>query len=94
MPYFYSLTWTNHRTGLLLARPLFFTDPTHDRLREYTDAYLLGESLLVAPVLDEGKRSKSVRVPEGRWIDCWTDRVYDGGRTVTVDTLSIAFHSL
>jgi alpha-glucosidase (family GH31 glycosyl hydrolase) len=85
MPYLYSLAWTNHRTGLPLARPLFFADPNDEQLHGYTDAYLLGPNLLVAPVLEEGKRSKTVRLPEGTWVDWWTDRAYDGGQTVTVD---------
>ncbi len=85
MPYLYSLAWTNHRTGVPLARPLFFADPDDEQLHGYTDAYLLGPNLLVAPVLEEGKRSKTVRLPEGTWIDWWSDRAYDGGQTITVD---------
>ena len=85
MPYLYSLAWTNHRTGLPIARPLFFADPDDERLHGYTDAYLLGPNLLVAPVLEEGKRSKTVRLPEGRWIDWWSDQAYEGGQTITVD---------
>jgi alpha-glucosidase (family GH31 glycosyl hydrolase) len=85
MPYFYSLAWRNHRTGLPLARPLFFADPDDERLHGYTDAYLLGDALLVAPVLEEGKRTQPVRLPEGTWIDWHTDAAYEGGQTITVD---------
>ena len=89
MPLLYTLAWENHRTGLPLARPLFFADPSDDRLHGVTDAYLLGESLLVAPVLQDSARTKDVVLPEGTWIPWGTDRprqaVIDGGRTVTVD---------
>ena len=85
MPYLYSLAWRNHRTGLPLARPLFFADPDDERLHGYTDAYLLGDALLVAPVLEAGKRTQPVRLPEGTWIDWYSDAAYEGGQTITVD---------
>jgi alpha-glucosidase (family GH31 glycosyl hydrolase) len=85
MPYLYSLAWTNHRTGLPLARPLFFADPGDERLHGESDAYLLGDALLVAPVLEKGKRTQTVRLPEGTWIDWHSHEAYAGGRTITVD---------
>jgi alpha-glucosidase (family GH31 glycosyl hydrolase) len=89
MPYLYTLAWQNHRTGLPLVRPLFFADPGDDRLHDVTSAYLLGESLLVAPVTTEGARTKDVVLPEGTWTAWGTDQprteTYEGGQTVTVD---------
>ena len=85
MPYLYTLAWQNHRTGIPLARPLFFADPSDERLHEVEHSYLLGESLLVAPVLRDSARSRTVTLPEGTWIHYWTDEAMEGGRTVTVD---------
>jgi len=85
MPYLYTLAWRNHRTGMPLARPLFFADPDDERLYEVKHSYLLGESLLVAPVLRDSARTRSVTLPEGTWINYWTDAAVEGGRTVTVD---------
>lgn len=47
------------------------------------DEYLFGDDLLVAPVVDEGKRERSVVFPPGRWFDWWTGKAYDAG-TATV----------
>jgi len=85
MPYLYTLAWQNHRTGIPLTRPLFFADPSDERLHEVEHSYLLGESLLVAPVLRDSARSRAVPLPEGTWIHYWTDAAVEGGRTVTVD---------
>ena len=85
MPYVYSLAWQNHRTGMPLVRPLFFADPDDERLHGVQDTYLFGESLLVAPVLRDGARTRSVTLPEGTWINYWTDEAVEGGQTVTVD---------
>ncbi|MFO8099942.1 MAG: glycoside hydrolase family 31 protein [Salinibacter sp.] len=85
MPYLYTLAWESHRTGMPMVRPLFFADPSDRRLHDVQDSYLLGESLLVAPVLRDSARTRSVRLPEGTWVNYWTDEAIEGGRTVTVD---------
>ncbi len=85
LPYIYTLARENHDTGLPIVRPLFFHDPDDPELTGSDDAYLLGRDLLVAPVVDDGQRQKSVYLPRGYWVDAWTDSLYEGGRTVTVN---------
>jgi alpha-glucosidase len=47
--------------------------------------YMLGDNLLVASVVEEGARRRSVYLPAGRiWCDFWTGEWYPGGQTVTV----------
>ena len=46
------------------------------------DEHFFGSSLLVAPVVDEGKKERDVVLPEGKWL--YYDREYEGGQTVTV----------
>jgi len=51
-----------------------------------SDTYLFGDDLLVAPVLQRGMRQREVVLPPGSsWVDWWTNEVYDGGQTITVD---------
>jgi hypothetical protein len=71
--------------GMPIVRPLFFANPDADRLTDVDDAYLFGDSFLVAPVVEEGKRSKQVPLPSGPWVNYWTDEVVEGGQTVTVE---------
>lgn len=56
------------------------------------DQYLLGDDLLVAPVLERGQREREVVLPPGRWLDWWTGEVVSGS-TITVqaplDTLPL-----
>jgi alpha-D-xyloside xylohydrolase len=49
------------------------------------DTYLLGDDLLVAPVLERGVTKRDVTFPPGRWIDWWTGEAHDGGSTESVD---------
>ena len=43
------------------------------------DEYLLGDNLLVAPVVDRGLRQRPVLFPPGDWVDYWDGTVYSGG---------------
>lgn len=85
MPYLYHLAWEANQSGAPFARPLFWLDPQDKRLWEIDDAYLLGNSLLVAPVVEQGADTRSVMLPEGNWYHYWDDQRFTGGETVTVD---------
>jgi len=69
LPYFYSLAWQTSRTGLPLVRPLFWLDVRDPTLWGIDDAFLLGDSLLVAPILQEGARGRELQLPAGSWYE-------------------------
>lgn len=57
----------------------------HPELGEHPDdTFLLGDSLLVAPVVLRGKTTRDVMLPEGEWVDWWTGKAFTGGKTVSV----------
>jgi len=66
MPYFYTLFEEASRTGMPVARPLFFADPTDVALRSEDDAFLLGEGLLVVAEMAPD-RSREPVMPKGTW---------------------------
>ncbi|HTN24093.1 MAG TPA: hypothetical protein VL120_08910, partial [Solirubrobacteraceae bacterium] len=64
-------------------RPLSLIDPADDRGWAIADAFGYGPALWVAPVLDEGARSREVALPRGNWIAAWSGaRVRGGGEVV------------
>jgi hypothetical protein len=85
LPYIYSLAWENHRTGMPLARPLFFHDADDPDLSGVSDAFLLGPDILVAPVTAEGVTERDVHLPRGHWVDFWTDCIHTGAEAVLAD---------
>lgn len=85
LPYNYTLAYQNHTKGWPLARPLFFHYPNNPALETVDQAYLWGESLLVAPVMEEGQASMTQLLPEGYWFDFWTDELAEGGKPTTVE---------
>jgi alpha-glucosidase len=70
-------------TGKPIVRHLAFVFPSDPALRAVDDQFLLGDDLLVAPVLVEGATSRAVVLPSGAtWYDVWTGEAYEGGATV------------
>ena len=54
---------------------------------------LFGREIMVAPILDEAARERTVYLPAGIWIDYWTEKIYAGPRFVKfpapLDTLPL-----
>jgi alpha-glucosidase len=69
MPFLYTLFEEASRTGLPVARPLFFADPADAALRSEDDAFLLGDSVLVAAqvVPDRTRAPAMPRRSVGAW---------------------------
>ncbi len=85
MPYLVTLTRLAQRTGAPCVRPVWWQHARDRALRGCEDAFLLGDALLVVPVLAPGVRRRRVRVPRGRWHDPATGELFDGPREVEVD---------
>ena len=47
------------------------------------DAYLWGDSVLVAPVIEPGATHRTTYLPHGVWWDYWSNARVDGGSEVT-----------
>jgi hypothetical protein len=84
MPYIYSLAHQVNTRGTPFIRPMFMAFPDDPVAAEAEYQYMFGPSILVAPVYREGKRTRKVYLPEGEWIDYWSDRRLTGGRWLWV----------
>lgn len=86
MPYLYTQMWRASRDGTPAVRPLLYDFPQDARAVAVDDAFMLGPDVLVAPVLEEGARERSVYLPEheGGWYDWHEGRHFPGGAVATV----------
>ncbi len=85
-PYIMGLVRAAHQQGTPPMRPLFYDFPDDAASWPIEDQFMFGPDLLVAPVLEQGARSRSVYLPSGTtWRDAWTDRQLDGGQRITAD---------
>ena len=61
-------------------RPLVLHYPKDPETYNLNGEFLVGENLLVAPVLEQGATKKMVYLPEGEWYDYWTGEKITGGK--------------
>jgi len=69
------------RTGAPIVRPVWWSaDPNDDAALTVDTQFLLGDDVLVAPVVKKGTRARDIYVPSGRWADELRGTVLEGGR--------------
>ena len=66
-------------------RPLVLNYDQDPAVRTMNDEYMVGDELLVAPVVQEGQNTRAVYLPAGEWIDFWNGVEYAGKRTILVE---------
>ncbi|NHJ32002.1 MAG: DUF5110 domain-containing protein, partial [Asgard group archaeon] len=90
IPYFYTLAWEASLTGLPMMRPLFMEFPSDAETyssKWCNTEFLIGDKLLVAPILTKSIKDKSpvtreIYLPKGKWYDYWTKEQLDGGKII------------
>jgi alpha-glucosidase (family GH31 glycosyl hydrolase) len=83
-PYLYTLATATAQTGVGIMLPIWFNYPDDPGALTRIDEFMLGSSLLVAPVLTEGATTRTVHLPAGRWLGWETPDSYEGPTDVTV----------
>jgi len=79
------------REGQPMIRPLFLQGPEDTETYPLYNEYLLGEDLLVAPVITPDNR-RQVYLPEGEWVDPWREETVRGPRWL--DEIEVPVHVL
>ncbi|HET6861817.1 MAG TPA: glycoside hydrolase family 31 protein [Pyrinomonadaceae bacterium] len=84
LPFLYTTLEESHRTGLPLFRPLVLNYPEDESTYNLDDQFMIGDDLLVAPVLKPDVTRRLVYLPKGIWYDYWTREKYQGDRMIDV----------
>lgn len=86
IPYIYSSAWAVTSRGADLMNALPFVYPNDTSLRNISDQFFFGDSLMVNPVTTPHATSRSVILPAGdNWVDFWTGKNFRGGQTIVAD---------
>lgn len=78
-PYLASLAADAVTDGTPLFRHTWLEFPEDPEAAGLSYQYMLGDALLVAPVLDEGATEVRLWLPAGTWVDFWTGEQVTGG---------------
>jgi alpha-glucosidase len=72
------------RSGIPPTRPLWLEFPGDRRARAVEQEWMLGDDVLVAPVVSDGANSRSVYFPSGCWRDPQTDLIQRGPLSASI----------
>jgi len=81
LPYIYDLA----HEELPILRPLVIEFPNDPNCKELTDQFMLGDRILVAPVMTPGVFARAVYLPKGIWYDYYTGKRFVGGKYILAD---------
>lgn len=70
------------QSGAPVNPPIWWVSPNDKTAQTVADQYMLGDTILVAPVVEEGKTTRNVYLPAGTWKDGNSDKTYTGPTTV------------
>ncbi len=71
--------------GYPVVRHLYLHYPDDKNTYDLQQQYLLGEDVLVAPVVKKGARNVEVYIPEGEWRHLFTGETFSGGLIYKMD---------
>lgn len=80
LPYIYDLYYISHKEGLPIFRPMIMEYEKDMNLLNMREQFMLGENMIVAPVLYEWERSKTLYLPKGSWFNYFTMEKLQGGK--------------
>ena len=81
--YFLQLARQASRTGEPVVKPMAYAFPEHG-YEMIKDQFVVGSDIIVAPVVVQGARSRSVELPAGKW-QAEDGILYKGGGTIEID---------
>ncbi len=85
IPYIYTMNMLTHRDSRPLMEPMYYEYPENDDAYNVPNEYMFGTELIAAPITEKLSRktltaSAEVWLPEGRYTDIFTGRIYNGNK--------------
>lgn len=85
IPYIYDLLKETENTGIAPMRPLVLEYENDETTFNLNSEYMVGPSMLIAPVTEPGVSKKMVYLPEGEWYDYFTHEKHTGKQWILKD---------
>lgn len=85
MPYLYTVLAEAHETGIPWFRPLILEYQDDYNVLNIDDEFLVGQNLLVAPVVTKGATTRDVYLPRGEWYEFEGGKKHNGEQWISVN---------
>lgn len=89
-PYFYTAARKAYDTGLSINRPMYYDYPTNDEAYRYKGQYMLGDEILVSPILSPYQSETTYKKERKTKIDQYNKQLFIGfGTNISNDQLEV-----
>ena len=87
LPYIYTMNYRTHTECRAICEPMYYAYPEEKKAYECKNEFFFGTELIVAPITehtstDNNMAGVNVWIPEGRFTDIFTGRIYSGNHFV------------
>jgi len=84
LPYNYSIAYQQTVSGKPLMSPMYYYYSNDTTAIKIENEYMWGENILIAPVLEKNAKERKLYLPKGRWLNIFSNQIYDGGKWSTM----------
>lgn len=85
IPYLYTLLHDNYVQGTPVIAPMFYYNHEDLNCLRINDQVMIGENMILSPILQQGKTHRSVYLPKGNWINYFTNQKFKGGKFYDIE---------
>lgn len=87
LPYIYTMNYRTHNDCRAICEPMYYHYPEENSAYECRNEFFFGTEFIVAPITehtseDTNLAGVNVWIPEGRFTDIFTSRIYEGNQFV------------
>ena len=87
LPYIYTMNYRTHTECRAICEPMYYAYPTDENAYNCKNEFFFGTEFIVAPItehtsLKTNLAGVNVWLPEGRFTDIFTGRIYEGNKFV------------
>jgi alpha-glucosidase len=82
LPFLYTEFYKASLSGVPIMRPLLLEFPDDKTTYRIDTQFMIGENILVSPVMEAGSTTRWMYLPKGEWYDFWTREKVGGGKWI------------
>jgi len=81
-PHIYNLFYQHTQTGEPIIRPIFYSFQNDTETHNISDQFMLGDSILLAPIIRPKTQNRLTYLPRGTWFEWEKSTPIEGGRYI------------
>ncbi len=85
LPYIYTAFYQYVTEYTPVLKPISVYDQSDQDTLYRVDEFLMGDHILVCPVLEPNAKSRYVYLPKGKWYHYWSNVLFDGGKEISAE---------